>query len=497
MEPRRGRQKSLGFLLGLWLLVPAFGQPRELRLAIADYPSSINPVYATSETGQAVLNKLFHALFRDDGAGGIQPEIAESWIIASDGLSLRIILKRGLAFPSGRMLEASDVAATFALLRDPRFAFPYRSDLDFIAAIEAPEPHTLLIRLARPQASWRTYLVFKVMAADEIARADPATFARFEPSGTGPYRVVRQVPPRELVLERNPAYRGTLPAQKIVYTVLLDPRTMPGKLAAGEVEAGEIQPEDAELFARTPSWQRKFKLLRYEKYGFTYLVFNTRRSRLDREFRRTVYRRLVSGSFVQRFLRGRGRPVFSPILALGPQKPLPSPVSRSGTGAAIRVRLLTNSESRIRRHFVLFATEELKKDGIAVEPVFLEYHSFMKALRSGEFDLAISAFLLDLDYNVRDILASDGAVNYSGFADPRLDQLLRDGLAEMDQNRRTAIYRRIHQHWGEELPIVPLFSLYYHMGVTGALRPPARPVRVIGSCGDFFADIGKWALAPP
>lgn len=470
---------------------------RELRLAVAEYPASIHPVYAVSETGQAVINKLYHSLFAHDGSGRLTPELVEGWQRTGDDTVVHLTLKPGFFFPGGRMLDAGDVAATFALLRDPRFAFPYRSDLDFIAAIEPISARTVRLRLRHPHAAWRTYLTFKILAAEEIRQATPLTFARSLPGGTGPYRVVRQDAARELVLERNPGYRGALPATRLVYEVQLDPRTMPQKLVAGEVDAGEIQPEDAELFPRRPDWSRRFRLIPYEKFGFTYLAFNTRRPAIDREFRRTVYRRLVAGTFLSRFLRGRGRPVYSPVLALGEEKPLAIATPRPLPPGSRRVRLLTNSESRLRRHFVLFAAEELKKDGIVAEPVFLEYHSFMKAVRGGDFDLAVSAFLLDLDYNVRDILASDGVCNYAGWADPALDRLLQEGLAEMDEEKRRQIYRRVHRCWAEELPLLPLFSLYYHMGVAPSLHPARDPVRIIGSCGDFFYRIGDWALTPP
>ena len=91
----------------------------------------------------------------------------------------------------------------------------------------------------------------------------------------------------------------------------------------------------------------------------------------------------------------------------------------------------------------------MKGCGIELEPVFVEYQTFLKYLKQGNFDLAVSAFILDMDWNMKDILASPGYFNYAGLSDPRMDAVLDEGMHEMDPEKRRKIYERAHDLWLE------------------------------------------------
>ena len=113
-------------------------------------------------------------------------------------------------------------------------------------------------------------------------------------------------------------------------------------------------------------------------------------------------------------------------------------------------------------------------------------------MKQGNFDLAVSAFLLDMDWNMKDILASPGYFNYAGYSDARMDAVLEEGMREMDPDKRRKIYERAHDLWLESLPLLPLFSLNYYMGISRAIKVPGDRFAVIGSSGDFFYDLQGW-----
>jgi ABC-type oligopeptide transport system substrate-binding subunit len=117
---------------------------------------------------------------------------------------------------------------------------------------------------------------------------------------------------------------------------------------------------------------------------------------------------------------------------------------------------------------------------------------FLQRLKQGDFDLAVSAFLLDIDWNMKDILSSAGYFNYAGYAATAMDDALEAGLREMDEGKRRAIYGRAHDLWREELPLIPLFNLNYYMGLAREITPPRERIELIGSCGDFFYNLQGW-----
>jgi peptide/nickel transport system substrate-binding protein len=462
-----------------------------LRIACFDFPRSFNPVYATNETAQAVANKIYQSLFYFDPQGTPRPELVDSFSCDKAGREVSLTLKGGARFADGSPLDSADVVATVALLRDPRIEYPYLADLEFLESVEASGPLRLRLRLRRKFAAWKNYLTFKVLSAGQTRGVDPQQFRQVAPLGSGPYRLGAVEESRRFELDRNPHWPAGLRYDRIRYTVLGDPRQAPLKLLNAEVDAVEIHGDDAAAYARLKKWQQRFRLLPYKKFGYTYLAFNLRDPGIDTNLRRLFYGRLYNTRFLDDFLQGRGERVFSPFLLFGAEKrPRPLP-ARPWTGKR-RLRILTNSESVVRRHLVLFLCEEMKACGIELEPVFVEYQVFLQRLKRGDFDLAVSAFLLDMDWNMRDVLSGNGYFNYAGYTDARMDALLEQGLGEMDEQKRRAIYGRAHDVWLESLPLLPLFNLNYYMGVARAITVPARRFDRIGSCGDFFYNLQGW-----
>jgi len=462
-----------------------------LRVACFDFPRSFNPVYATNETAQAAVNRTHQSLFYFDRLGDIRPELVDSFSCSASGLEITLALKPGVRFSDGSHLGSRDIVATVALLKDPSFEYPYLSDLDFLDQVEAIGPLALRIRLKGKFAPWRNYLTFKILHAEEIRGFDPKKFRRHAPLGSGPYRLTAVDAPQGFAFAENPFWPRRLRFKKIVYSMLAEPRQAPLKLLNDEIDAVEIHGDDARTHAKLKKWRECFRLLSFKKFGFTYLVFNLRNRQLNANLRRTVFNRLFNTRFLDVFLEGSGDRVFSPFLRFGAAK-RPRPFQTEPLTGRPRLKILTNSESVTRKQLVLFLCEEMKACGIELEPVFVEYQSFLQYLKQGHFDLAVSAFLLDMDWNMKDILSSSGYFNYARYSDPRMDAVLEDGLREMDEDQRRKKYDRAHELWLEALPLIPLFSLNYYMGVTRQIAVPGKRVEVIGSCGDFFGDIQDW-----
>lgn len=462
-----------------------------LRIGIGSFPGSVNPVYATDEVSQGIVNKVYQSLFSFDRQGRIRNELARSAAWDEKKLVVAIELVAGARFSNGKHLNSDDVLATIRLLKNPAFQYPYQSDLSFIDRLDKIDSRRFSIRLKGRYAPWKNYLTFKILCSAEIQTADPLRFKTFRPSGSGPFRIRQMEEPSRIWLDRNPFSSERRGPCSIEYWVLLDSRQAPLKLVTGELDAVELDPQDAQTFLRNPKWQDHFRLVPYQKFGFTYLAFNMKNQLMDRNLRKIIYDRVVGGTFLDTFLNHSGARVFSPFLFFHDDSQ-PIRYAAAPLKTRQRLKILTNSESRLRKHLALFLKEELKSAHIELEPLFLEYHTFLKYLKEGRFDVALSGYILDIDWNLRDILASGSIFNYADYANPEMDRLLTTGLQETDEKKREDIYRRAHDLWREDLPIIPLFNLYYYVGVSRRVKSPAGDCPVVGSTGDFFYDIGEW-----
>jgi ABC-type transport system substrate-binding protein len=501
-----------GFFTAVAALNPGAApeRPSTLRVGINAFPVSLNPVYATTETSQAVVNKVFNGLFSFDCQGRVRSELVENYELragngkkggpssAKTGKEVDIILrlKKGIFFSDGKELDAGDAVQTIKLLQDKTFKYPAISNLHYITAVEKLDRYTLKLATASPRAAWRQNLTFKILNAREIETASPDSFREMNLSGTGPYRIKTVNRPAKILLALNEA--NSLPGRAnlfpfLEYEVIAYTHLSPLKLINHEIDICELQPENVEVYRRAKpgKWLRNFDILTYKKFGYTYLVFNLRNSSITKNLRKIFYNLLVFGDFPLRFLRGRGEPVKSPFLLLSAGEN-PERLHTRQLKSPVRLNILTNTESKLRREWVLFLREELKPFHIILQPVFLEYHSFLESLKQGRFDIAVSGFLLDIDYDMSEIFSSGAYFNYARFCNEAMDQLLAQGLRELNARRREEIYHEAHRLWLEELPLIPLFNLYYYAGVSRRVAIPAQTVEIMGAEGDFLYNIRHW-----
>ena len=464
-----------------------------LKIGIHNFPASLNPLYAMDEVSQAIMNKVFDSLFYFDGAGKLQNGLVEAYHLdlKNKKIILTLMLKKKIFFSNGKELDADDVLATFKLIKDERFKSPYISKLKFINDIKKMDKYTLQVAFNSPLATWKSHLIVKILNGDEIAGIGPGNFRHKILTGTGPYRVHQVKEPSKVILKRKNPNKNPSMYTTIEYRVVSDTLMAPLKLISEELDICELQPQHKDAYSNLNEWQGKFNVLKYQKFGYTYLVFNLKNSRLTRDVRRIFYNLLIHGDFLDRFLKEKGERVFTPFLLLNNKvkikklsiRPLENP---------LRVRILANSESKLRKELILFLKNELKPFNIHISPLFLEYHTFLRHIKKSRFDMAVSGFLLDIDFDMKDIFYSDSYFNYAGFNHPEMDRLLDNGLQELDPAKREAIYLNAHNIWLEELPLIPLFSLYYYVGVSKKLKIPGTTSTLVGSESDFLFNIKQW-----
>ena len=90
--------------------------------------------------------------FDPDNYPKIIGDLAESWTIASDGLTYTFKLKKGVKFHDGSTLTSEDVKASYDRIRDPQGGAKSlrKAAYDDITAIDTPDPYTVVVKLKKP-----------------------------------------------------------------------------------------------------------------------------------------------------------------------------------------------------------------------------------------------------------------------------------------------------------------------------------------------------------
>ena len=118
-------------------------------------PTSFNPVFATGDDAQTIIDLLLPRLLgQDPNSGLIVPtELATSWTLDPDGRTYRFTLADDVYWSDGQPVTSADFAFTYAALADPDVGSPYRDRTANLLRVETPDPTTVVVTLSRAECS--------------------------------------------------------------------------------------------------------------------------------------------------------------------------------------------------------------------------------------------------------------------------------------------------------------------------------------------------------
>src|SRR6059036_3991880 len=177
-----------------------------------------------------------------ESAGTVVPELAERWSWQDSYRNLVFFLRRNVKWHDGRPLSSADVKYTFDVVREAKDApaklrlSPRKEWYANVEAIEAPDAHTVIFRLKRPQPS---LLLMLASGYSPVYPAHvPLAELRQRCVGTGPFRLKQYARGEMVELERNPDYfvPGRPYLDGIRYPIISERGTRLAALQAGRLD---------------------------------------------------------------------------------------------------------------------------------------------------------------------------------------------------------------------------------------------------------------------
>ena len=133
--------------------------------------------------------------------------------------------------------------------------------------------------------------------------------------------------------------------------------------------------------------------------------------------------------------------------------------------------------------------------GVHAEFKYLtDWPQFSRMLAEGQFPLFQYAWFADVpdpDNFLFKLFHSRSPRNYTGYANPQLDELLIRARNESDGQRRVDLYRRAEQLILDDAVVIPFFHYTYER----VFQPYVRSVQVSG-LGDPYIPFRKIWLEP-
>ncbi|HJU28224.1 MAG TPA: ABC transporter substrate-binding protein [Candidatus Binataceae bacterium] len=182
-------------------------------------PGTFNPIIVTDSASGDAIGDLFEGLIKTDAKSTLpEPDLAQSWEYSDGDKTITFHLRRDVKWSDGVPFTSRDVLFTLRAIYDPRVPNSIISSLMVDGKpiqAEAPDDHTVVIKLPRPFAPVLYSMQFPIVPAHVLDSAlAQGKFTRTwgidappqDLVSLGPFLMRRYVPGQLLAYKRNGGY---------------------------------------------------------------------------------------------------------------------------------------------------------------------------------------------------------------------------------------------------------------------------------------------------
>ena len=459
-----------------------------------NFTPALNTTGTSFDAARPVYDRLTHFT---RGSTQVEPGLAESWTVSTDGKTFTFKLRRGVKFHAGvggftpsREFNADDVLFSFERQwkSDHPYAkvsggkFDYFADMglkDEIESITKLDPMTVRIVLKKANVTMLANLAMDFAAihsaeyADMLAKANKKEQFDQVPVGTGAFSFVAYQKDAVIRYKANKAYWGEKAGvDDLVYAITPDPTARYAKLKAGECHF-VIAPRPADL----PEMQKDPSLTVIQQPGLNiaYWAFNTQKPPFDKkEVRQAFSMAIDKAAIIRDVYLGAGQPaknLIPPTLwgynnqvkddAFDPAK-AKALLATAGVKTPLEIDLWYMPVQRPynpnAKRIAEMMQADLAKVGVNAKLVTYEWGEYRKRMQQGEHMTGMLGwtgdngdpdnffFLHGCD------AARPGGQNLAKWCNKAFDERLERARSLTDQKARAKLYEEMQAIEKEEAP---------------------------------------------
>ncbi len=460
--------------------VPAQGG--ELTFAVPQNPASLNPLKTKNVGLYNLLSLIYESPIRVDARGYAQPELAETWEVDESGLVWTFKLREGVNWHHGNgELTSADVVYSADLLKsfsvsDSNYAYNNSK----ISSCVALDKYTVKLTLKEPGNSAIYYMTFPVLCKNYCLKAD---IDKAKPIGTGPYCVQSFNMMDSVKLTANEKWWKQQPYITKLNAICYANHDF--ELAAYKQNLLDFLTTSV----LTVDIYHKYGSKHYVDYLTQYydcLIPNTQRLFADVNLRQAVAYAIDKRDVVAKGLLGHAVVTDYPVspdshLSAGPTKIFEfnrlkavellelsgymkmgnHPFAKKTEGEKTKdlsFELLISKKEPYRKVVAENIAAQLLECGMEVIIVEVDEAEHKKRLSSGNFDIALCTFYLDINPDIGCLIGTNGDINYGRFSDKEIDSLLTKCREALNETAMKQAYNMMEERF---LSVMPHIGLYY------------------------------------
>ncbi len=282
------------------------------------YPQDVTSLDPQYKVGNDVAwLGVFDRLTAYDAQLQPTPVLAESWEFNSDATQIKLNLRKGVTFHSGREFTSDDVKYTVQRAANPKVAAAqYTGMASWFTDVQTPDKYTAILKSDSPRPTVFDLFEFLNIGDRESLEGPNAKDVAV---GTGPFSLVEWIPGDHITLKRNPNYwQSQRPyLDQIIVPIYRDQEAMITALEAGAIDIARTPalPD----FKRLKSDARWQALLNPSTGSHDVAGFNLTKAPFDnKSLRQALNYAIDRQRFVDTILGGLGEAESLPWLAASP-----------------------------------------------------------------------------------------------------------------------------------------------------------------------------------
>lgn len=462
---------------------------------------SLEPGINRDANTDGVVHNIYEGLVGYRADVSVGPALADSWTVSDDGLVYRFTLREGVRFHNGAPLTAAEVVWSWERQwNNP--AWPCRRLFDSkgglqVVSVTAEDPSTVTYRLARASALFLPQLAnlqcgIVVSHPDSVGPDGKWRMA----IGTGPWQFGEWKRGEFITLNRFDAYAPSQsPANafsgarrawldQVTFRVIPDPNAAEAGLLTGAVDIiPTIEPERQEVLRG-----QGMRIAPAPGLGWTTLLLQTRDPVLkDVRIRRALAHAIdiqqiaevqgSDGAKANPSAVGDSSPFFDDSFlewpAYDPERARALLREAGYRGQVLKLQV--NRRYANMYDNAVAIQSMLATAGFRVELEVLDWATQLNNYLSGNFQLQSFSYSARLDPGLMysSIIGDKESTPWSQWDDPAAIAILAESAVSGDQQKRAALFHKLHGMMREQVPII---GLYYPKQLA-AVRPDIEGFR--------------------